>query len=64
MNLGVSRLISGDIHELVRVRKPQASVTKYMRNRVPLTPSQTIRITTRSTSTRKKMIQKSTKFNI
>ena len=58
MNLSVSRLLSGDIHELVRVRKPQASVTKYMRNRVPLTPSQTIRITARLTRTTRKWSKK------
>ena len=52
--MNVSSFISGDIHGLIQVRRPQARVTKYMRNRVPLTPCQTIRIIARSTSTRKK----------
>ena len=37
-------LISSDIHGLIQVRKPQARVIKYMRNRVLLISSQTIRI--------------------
>lgn len=44
INTSVSSLISGDIHGLIQVRKPQARIIKYMRNRVPLISSQTIRI--------------------
>ena len=41
--MSVSSLISGDIHRLIQVRKSQAKVIKYMRSRVPLISSQTIR---------------------
>lgn len=44
INMSVSSLVSGDIHGLIQVRKPQARVIKYMRNRVLLISSQTIRI--------------------
>ena len=55
-------LISGDVHGLIRVRKSQARVAKYMRNIVPLTPSQTTKITARSMTTTRKMIQKIKRF--
>ena len=46
-----SSLILGDIHGLIQVRRSQAKVTKYVKNRVLLTPSQSTRTTVRSTTT-------------
>ena len=50
-NMSVSSLISGDVHGLIQVRGSQAKVTKYVKNRVLLTPSQSTRTTVRSTTT-------------
>ena len=42
-NMSVSSLISGDVHGLIQVRGSQAKVTKYVKNRVLLTPNQITR---------------------